>query len=665
MKTVAFYSYKGGVGRSLALAYTAKRLAECNFSVCVVDVDLEAPGIIHKLVKPEELNHSKKGTVDYIHTCLHDKPPESIVDYFYSCMDTKFGYIKLMSAGKGLDGGDYWYKLAKLDWVDLFAGENNEGLFIFEMLKHQIKTQFNPDYLFFDSRAGVTIMSKICCSVIPDAVILLTANNNENFHGSRLMYRHIKASTEFKPSGKPTDVFCALTRISESEKESDVLAKLVTIIGDTDLKPSDITVIHSDPDVEYNEHILTIDESDIKLERPIKADYYKLFSKILDPEMLEAKKSVIANDPKYEFIEYSVREFTEKELNRLRGEKGIETFYREIEENAEIESVSCDDLYALAVCKRHQDKPIDTIIYLGRAAVIANESEQLRADIHYLRGLISLYDLSNYAEAKKDLEVVKGLKTKRDSHYKYHYATCLFCLDEFDDAMSYIGSYLTGNSNDYRGYILKASIICESLKRNGKLNRTHAEVKIDEALCYFDRAIELNSNNWHSYNSRGLLYYNLNDTENAIADYSKVIELKPDYAMAYFYRGFLYGKLNDNENAIADYSKLIELKPDYAYAYNNRGLRYYDINDTENALADYNKAIELNPDYAYAYNNRGLLYYDINDTENALVDYSKAIGLNPDFALAYNNRRLLYSKIGVHEKAAEDERMYRKLTAQK
>src|SRR2546427_3158010 len=40
-----FYSYKGGVGRSMALANVAALLAKWGKTVLVVDWDLEAPGI--------------------------------------------------------------------------------------------------------------------------------------------------------------------------------------------------------------------------------------------------------------------------------------------------------------------------------------------------------------------------------------------------------------------------------------------------------------------------------------------------------------------------------------------------------------------------------------------------------------------------------------------
>jgi len=42
---VTFYSYKGGVGRSMALANVAALLARWGRRVLIIDWDLEAPGI--------------------------------------------------------------------------------------------------------------------------------------------------------------------------------------------------------------------------------------------------------------------------------------------------------------------------------------------------------------------------------------------------------------------------------------------------------------------------------------------------------------------------------------------------------------------------------------------------------------------------------------------
>src|SRR5258708_1479869 len=74
MKTITFYSYKGGVGRSLALANIATRLAELGKKVCLLDFDLEAPGLYYKfssLINSKNFE-IKQGIVDYIYQFADD-----------------------------------------------------------------------------------------------------------------------------------------------------------------------------------------------------------------------------------------------------------------------------------------------------------------------------------------------------------------------------------------------------------------------------------------------------------------------------------------------------------------------------------------------------------------------------------------------------------------
>lgn len=56
-RIVTFYSYKGGVGRTFALANVAVLLAKRGKRVLLMDWDLEAPGL-HRYFKPFMANES-------------------------------------------------------------------------------------------------------------------------------------------------------------------------------------------------------------------------------------------------------------------------------------------------------------------------------------------------------------------------------------------------------------------------------------------------------------------------------------------------------------------------------------------------------------------------------------------------------------------------------
>ena len=74
MKVITFYSFKGGVGRTLLLANTALFLARANKRVVMLDLDFEAPGLPYKFgVKPE------RGLVDYLVSVQREKPHNGAV----------------------------------------------------------------------------------------------------------------------------------------------------------------------------------------------------------------------------------------------------------------------------------------------------------------------------------------------------------------------------------------------------------------------------------------------------------------------------------------------------------------------------------------------------------------------------------------------------------
>ena len=64
MFTVTFYSFKGGVGRTLALMNVAAELAKTGNNVAVLDFDLEAPGLNTFECFKDDL--SKLGLLDFI-----------------------------------------------------------------------------------------------------------------------------------------------------------------------------------------------------------------------------------------------------------------------------------------------------------------------------------------------------------------------------------------------------------------------------------------------------------------------------------------------------------------------------------------------------------------------------------------------------------------------
>jgi MinD-like ATPase involved in chromosome partitioning or flagellar assembly len=179
MYIVTFYSFKGGVGRSLALANVATELAKRGKKVLIVDFDLEAPGLhTFDFGQKEEING---GVVDYVESYLNtNQSPDitkHIVEFKSEYLDK--GKLWMMPAGK-LDDS-YSARLSRLDWNVLY--EKKSGYLFFEDLKAQWKEKYNPDYVLIDSRTGHTDVGGICTRQLPNSVVFLFFPNEQNLTG--------------------------------------------------------------------------------------------------------------------------------------------------------------------------------------------------------------------------------------------------------------------------------------------------------------------------------------------------------------------------------------------------------------------------------------------------------------------------------------------------
>lgn len=195
-RVITFYSYKGGVGRSMVLANVAYILAESyGLRVIVVDWDLEAPGL-HRYfgIESESL---KFGVIDYFNkykTFLRD-PKHSLAQgdleiskYFVSVEAFKSGgSIKLLPAGAGTNTSEYGQKVREFDWTDLYRQWG--GAQLIEKLRAELKT--SCDICLIDSRTGITDIGGICTVQLPDLVVFVFALNDQNIAGIEQVAREL------------------------------------------------------------------------------------------------------------------------------------------------------------------------------------------------------------------------------------------------------------------------------------------------------------------------------------------------------------------------------------------------------------------------------------------------------------------------------------------
>ena len=187
---VAFYSYKGGVGRTTVLSSFAVQRARLGDTVVVIDLDLDAPGVGTLLASgvPDEL-----GVVDYlIESPLH--PQLDLSDYYHYCLGSSSppvlagtGQIIVFPAGR-IDA-DYLAMLARLD-LEPTASEGNHPLL--RMLE-QTRKELSPDWILIDSRAGLSEASGFALSGLANLTVLLGTPSIQSWHGLRLVVERLGA----------------------------------------------------------------------------------------------------------------------------------------------------------------------------------------------------------------------------------------------------------------------------------------------------------------------------------------------------------------------------------------------------------------------------------------------------------------------------------------
>jgi MinD-like ATPase involved in chromosome partitioning or flagellar assembly len=290
MKTITFYSYKGGVGRSLALVNIATRLVEFGKKVCVIDFDLEAPGLHLKFpLLKSTYRKSQLGIVDYVYEFSNNGIFNyNIKNYSIDVTISKNGKpLSLITAGN-TDSADYWKKLSSINWYDLIY-ENPNGLAFFLNLKETIKNEIKPDFLLIDSRTGISEMSGITLSLLADEIVIVAANNKENLEGANKIIKSINNPNNNILEKIPKINF-VLSRIPFTEKPEDRAKEtfLINRIKREYLSPylNEVNVIHSDRELEEFERVKIAYERD-ESNTQISIDYLKLFEKLTKNDLSE------------------------------------------------------------------------------------------------------------------------------------------------------------------------------------------------------------------------------------------------------------------------------------------------------------------------------------------------------------------------------------------
>lgn len=181
---ITFYSYKGGVGRSMALANIGYELAKRDKKILIVDWDLEAPGL-DKYFKHFKIENSSPGLLQMLQT-IEKNGKVDYKNYLWK-INAFDNPIHLLSSGRDHNPLMYTSVLQNFDWNQFFF--NNGGQFL-ENLRNKWRTDY--DFVLIDSRTGLSDSSGICSILMPDILIAMFTANYQSLFGISDLIEYIQ-----------------------------------------------------------------------------------------------------------------------------------------------------------------------------------------------------------------------------------------------------------------------------------------------------------------------------------------------------------------------------------------------------------------------------------------------------------------------------------------
>ncbi len=239
-----FYSYKGGTGRTMALANVAWLLASQGHRVLTIDWDFEAPGLHHyfaPFLNDKDISKTD-GVIDWLYNYMlkaieidegsntNDdwKKAFSDISRYAEPINWKFpnnGMLEFVAAGK--QSSSYAMRVNEFNWNNFYR-EFSGSAFLDDSVT-QMRSKY--DYVLIDSRTGVADTAGICTIHMPDTLVVFFTLNNQSIRGAGKIAR--SAYKKRAAESRPLQVFPVITRVELAEKKKlEARRKLARFVFD-------------------------------------------------------------------------------------------------------------------------------------------------------------------------------------------------------------------------------------------------------------------------------------------------------------------------------------------------------------------------------------------------------------------------------------------------
>jgi cellulose biosynthesis protein BcsQ len=314
-EVITYYAFKGGTGRSMALANAAVLAARrVKGKVLMIDWDLEAPGLsaYFKDYMPEswaaqqgilELVEAAQATLGHIEYGKEDI--DVLFDFFdkkllASCLlvDVPNTNSNLYLLKAGLQGPDYSQKVNNLDWAGFYR--QIPGFFpCFSLYLSE-----NYDLTFIDSRTGHTDIGGICTMSMPEKLVLVFTPNAQSLEGAiEVAQKATDYRKKYDDLMRPLMVYPLVSRLdfsgvaAEQQKiwraryEADWQTAIQSIY---DLPPTirltnyfDSIYVRHDANYAFGESIAVVDDTDTGIAESLSNDYERFDRALFGAEIWE------------------------------------------------------------------------------------------------------------------------------------------------------------------------------------------------------------------------------------------------------------------------------------------------------------------------------------------------------------------------------------------
>ena len=278
MYVTTFYSFKGGVGRSMALANAAVELAKRGRRVLAVDFDLEAPGLdTFDVLRPRD---EVPGIIDFVHEYLDSNRAPDARRFLARSPDVGDRGGELWIMPSGAQQASYAADFNQIDWAELY--DKRDGYLLFEDLKAQWQQVVDPDYVLIDSRTGHTDTGGICTRQLPDAVAILFFPNEQNLRGLTKVVNDIRSEIR-EPPREPIELHFIMSNVPDLDDEDEILEnKIQEFRNQLAMSQESLTVHRYDSLSLLNQAVFTRDRPNSRLAKEYCAVVDELVGRNLD-----------------------------------------------------------------------------------------------------------------------------------------------------------------------------------------------------------------------------------------------------------------------------------------------------------------------------------------------------------------------------------------------